>query len=112
MPVNARKFGEVIREAREAREIGLREMAQKIGVSAAYLSRVERGVVPPPVEGRIRVIARILERDPDELLALAGRVPSDIAAIIRRAPVEVSALLRSTRGRTREEIARLASSWG
>lgn len=112
MTVNAQKFGPLVRREREAKGIGLREMAHKIGVSPTYLSKVERGEVPPPVEGRIRVIARILERDPDELLALAGRVPSDIAAIIRRAPVEVSALLRSTRGRTREEIARLASSWG
>ena len=36
------KFGAFIRREREAKEIGLREMAKKIGVSATYLSKVER----------------------------------------------------------------------
>ena len=32
------KFGAFIRREREAREIGLREMAKKIGVSPTYMS--------------------------------------------------------------------------
>ena len=36
------KFGAFIRREREAKEIGLREMAKKIGVSPTYLSKVER----------------------------------------------------------------------
>jgi len=32
---------------------------------------------PPPVEEKVRKIAEIIGHDPDELLALAGRVASD-----------------------------------
>lgn len=100
-------FGAFIRCEREAREIGLREMAKIIGVSPTYLSRVERDEFKPPTENKVRAIARIIECDPDKLLALAGRVSSDIAEIIKRQPVELSALLRTADGLPAEDIARL-----
>lgn len=109
MTAEGLKFGAFVRREREAREIGLREMAKKIGVSPTYLSKVERDEFRPPTEDKVRAIAQIIECDPDELLALAGRMPSDLADIIKRAPVEVSALLRTTSGMTRDEIARLAT---
>jgi transcriptional regulator with XRE-family HTH domain len=102
------KFGAFIRREREAREIGLREMAKMIGVSPTYLSKVERDEFPPPAEDKVRKIAEIIECDTDDLLARAGRVSSDISDIIKRRPVELTALLRTTRGMTAEEIARLA----
>jgi transcriptional regulator with XRE-family HTH domain len=102
------KFGALIRREREAREIGLREMAKKIGVSPTYLSKVERDEFPPPAEDKVRKIAEIIECDTDDLLARAGRVSSDISDIIKRRPVELTALLRTTKGMTAEEIARLA----
>ena len=108
MTTGREKFGAFIRREREAREIGLREMAKKIGVSPTYLSKVERDELTPPTEDKVRAIASIIERDPDELLAMAGRVSSDIADIIRRHPVELSALLRTANGMTAEDIARLA----
>jgi transcriptional regulator with XRE-family HTH domain len=108
MTARREKFGAFIRRQREAREIGLREMAKKIGVSPTYLSKVERDEFTPPTEEKVRAIASIIECDPDELLALAGRVSSDIADIIKRHPVELSALLRTTNGLSGEDIARLA----
>lgn len=104
------KFGAFIRREREAREIGLREMAKKIGVSPTYMSKVERDEFTPPTEDKVRAIAQILECDPDELLAMAGRVPSDLADIIKRQPVEMSALLRTANGLSAEELARLVST--
>lgn len=109
MTAESPKFGEFVRREREVREIGLREMAKKIGVSPTYLSKVERDEFTPPTEDKVRAIAQIIECDPDELLALAGRTPSDLADIIKRAPLEVSALLRTTNGMTRDEIAQLAA---
>lgn len=109
MADNGLQFGAFVRREREAREIGLREMAKKIGVSPTYLSKVERDEFTPPTEDKVRAIAQIIECDTDELLALAGRMPSDLADIIKRNPVEVSALLRTTSGMTRDEIARLAA---
>ena len=108
MTDNGLQFGAFVRREREAREIGLREMAKKIGVSPTYLSKVERDEFTPPTEDKVRAIAQIIECDTDELLAMAGRIPSDLADIIKRNPVEVSALLRTTSGMTRDEIARLA----
>jgi DNA-binding Xre family transcriptional regulator len=102
------KFGAFIRGEREAREIGLREMAKMIGVSPTYLSKVERDEFTPPTEDKVRAIAKIIECDPDGLLALAGRVSSDVADIIKRHPVELSALLRTANGLTAQDIARLA----
>ena len=100
-------FGAFIRRERLAREIGLRQMAKMIGVSPTYLSKVERAQDAAPAEDRVRAIAQILECDPDELLAMAGRVPSDLTEIIKRQPVEVSALLRTVKGLHAEDIARL-----
>jgi len=101
-------FGAVIRQAREAKEIGLREMAKRIGVSPTYLSKIERDEFPPPAEDKVKVIADILGFDADALLARAGRVSSDISDIIKRQPVELAALLRTTKGLKAEDIARLS----
>ena len=102
------KFGAFIRREREAKQIGLREMAKKIGVSPTYLSKVERDEFPPPAEDKVRSIAKIIEFDADDLLARANRVSSDITEIIKRHPVELAALLRTTKNLTAEEIARIA----
>lgn len=101
------KFGAFIRREREAREIGLREMAKMIGVSPTYLSKVERDEFTPPAEDKVKAIAKVIECDADELLALAGRVSSDISDIIKRQPVELAALLRSTKGLKADDIIRL-----
>ena len=107
--VNAReKFGAFVRREREAKEIGLREMAKMIGVSPTYLSKIERDEFPPPAEDRVKAIAKIIDCDADDLLARAGRVSTDISDIIKRHPVELAALLRTTKGLTAEDIARLA----
>ncbi len=102
------KFGATVRREREKLEIGLREMAKKIGVSATYLSKIERDEFPPPAEDKVRKIAKILGRDVDQLLALAGRVSSDLSDIIRERPRELAALLRTAKGLTAKDLAWLA----
>jgi predicted transcriptional regulator len=102
------KFGAFIRARREAKEIGLREMAKMIGVSPTYVSKVERDEFPPPAEDKVRLIAGVIGCDVDELLARAGRVATDLSDIIKRNPVEVAALLRTTKGLTTDELNRLA----
>ena len=108
MMAGRKRFGALVRQEREAREIGLREMAKMIGVSPTYLSKVERDEFPPPAEDKVRKIAKIIDCDADDLLARAGRVSSDISDIIKRQPVELAAFLRTTKGLTAEDIARLA----
>jgi len=104
------KFGAFVRREREAKEIGLREMAKMIGVSPTYLSKVERDEFAPPAEDKVKAIAHIIGCNADELLARAGRVATDLSEIIKRQPVELAALLRTTTGLTPEHIARLARS--
>ena len=106
--MSGEKFGEFVRRAREAKEIGLREMAKMIGVSPTYLSKVERDEFKAPAEDKVRAIARIIGADDDELLARAGRISSDLSDIIKRHPMELAALLRTTKELTTEDIARLA----
>src|SRR5215475_6119102 len=101
-------FGALVRREREAREISLREMAEMIGVSPTYLSKIERDEFAPPAEDKVRKIAAIIGCDADALLARADRVSSDLSEIIKRRPVQVAALLRTTRGLTADEMARLA----
>jgi len=106
--MSGEKFGAFVRRHREAKEIGLREMAKMIGVSPTYLSKVERDEFPPPAEDKVKAVAKIIDCDVDDLLARAGRVSTDISDIIKRHPVELAALLRTTKGLTADDITRLA----
>ena len=105
--IERRKFGEVVRREREKKEIGLKKMAHQSGVSATYLSLMERGECPPPAEEKVRRIAAIIEHDADELLAMAGRVASDLIDIIRERPREMADFLRAARGLPTETLAGL-----
>jgi transcriptional regulator with XRE-family HTH domain len=102
------KFGAFVRHEREARDIGLREMAKMIGVSPTYLSKIERDEFPPPAEDKVKAIAKTIGCDADDLLARAGRVSSDIANIIKRRPIELAALLRRADELPLEKIVKLA----
>ena len=105
--IGKEKFGAFIRREREAKELGLREMAKMIEVSPTYLSKCERDEFPPPTEDRVRNFAKIIGCYVDDLLARAGRVSTDISDIIKRHPVELTALLRTTKGLNAEGITRL-----
>jgi HTH-type transcriptional regulator, competence development regulator len=105
MMAGRKSFGALVRREREAKEIGLREMAKNIGINPTYLSKIERGDFDPPAEDKVRKIAEIIGRDPDELLALAGRVASDLTDIIRQRPREIADFLRAAKGLSAEDIA-------
>ena len=88
-------FGSLVRQERERRKIGLREMARQIGVSPTYLSLVERDEFPPPAEDKVAAIAKIIGFDRDELLALAGKVGSDLQKKIMGKPRATARLIHS-----------------
>src|SRR5262245_14369023 len=92
-------FGDYIRSVREGREamerrFSLRQVAQRIGVEPAYLSKVEREQVPPPSEATILKLAAELGEDADVLLAMAGKVSSELQAVIRKRPKLFAELIR------------------
>jgi HTH-type transcriptional regulator, competence development regulator len=105
-------FGRFIREARERRQgddvsFSLRQVAQRIGVEPAYLSKVERDEVAPPSEATIVRLARELDEDPDVLLAMAGKISSDLAATIRKRPRLFAQLIRELKAMPDHAILRL-----
>jgi len=82
------KLGHFIRSAREARGVGLREMARRIGKSPTLLVMLEKNEEAPGVsEETLRGIAEVLELSPDHLLTLAGKTPEDV---VPQDAVEVS----------------------
>ncbi|WP_200193588.1 helix-turn-helix domain-containing protein [Halorhodospira abdelmalekii] len=94
------EFGKYLRSERERLlasdpRFSVRQLAQRVGVEPAYLSKVERGVTAPPSEATIRALAHELDQDPDMLLALAGKVSAELQAIIRKRPELFAELLRS-----------------
>ncbi len=72
----------------------LRQVAERAGVTPTYLSKLERGELPPPSEQTAVALAHELGEDPDVVLALAGKVSSDLQAIIRRHPKAFAELIR------------------
>jgi len=106
-------FGQYVRNVREGkaaddRDFSLRQVARRIEVEPAYLSKVERGEVAPPSEAKIRALARDLGEDPDVLLAMAGKVSAELREIIRRRPREFGELIRQLRNAPDHAILRIA----
>ena len=88
-----KSFGETIRELRVAQDLGLRETAGKVGISPAYLSRIERDKERPPRPELIKELARLLAADPDVLFRLSSSTDPDVVTFLHDQP-EVMNLLR------------------
>ncbi len=88
-----KNFGDTIRELRTAQDLGLRETAGKIGISPAYLSRIERGKEKPPKPEVIKALAKELAADPDVLFRLSSSTDPEVSNFLNDRP-EVMELLR------------------
>ncbi len=82
----AREFGETVREMREAQGLGLRVAAERLGISPAYLSRIERNKERPPKPELVKRLARLLGGDVDLLFRLAASTDPDIAEYMNLVP--------------------------
>jgi HTH-type transcriptional regulator, competence development regulator len=71
-------FGACIRQRRRELEIGLNDFADRIGVSSAYWSRIERDREKPPRDHLIERAAAVLGLRVDDLFAQAARLPPDM----------------------------------
>lgn len=81
------RLGQFIRQAREKmlesdRAFSLRQVAARVAIEPAYLSKIERGIFPPPSQEVIVKLADVLNEDRDVLLARAGKLFSDVQNII------------------------------
>ena len=104
----AATFGETIREMRQARELGLRTAAERLGISPAYLSRIERGKERPPKPELVKRLAMLLGGDADFLFRLADSTDPDLAAYVHSVP-NVPEFLRTAKAMklTSEDFATL-----
>jgi transcriptional regulator with XRE-family HTH domain len=92
-------FGSHIRQVRERllannREFSLRKVAMRAELEPAYLSKIERGIFPPPSEEAIVRLAGILGLNTDVLLAMAGKLSRDLQQIILQRPELFAELIR------------------
>jgi transcriptional regulator with XRE-family HTH domain len=71
----AHALGSRLRQLRRAAKLTQRQVAEQVPMSAANLSRIENGEQGPPSDEAIEQLARVLETDPADLLALIGRAP-------------------------------------
>ena len=67
------RFGEVVRDARMKKEISLRKVADSLGVTASYVSDIERGNRNPPSLDKIQLWAAVLGLSPEPLVEAAMR---------------------------------------
>ena len=105
-------FGRFIRDRRESLRkddpaYSVRRVAKRMGIQPSYLSKVERGEVPPPSEETTRKLARELDVDSDVLLAMAGKVSSDLQEVIRKRPALFAELIRGLKEMPDHAVLRL-----
>jgi transcriptional regulator with XRE-family HTH domain len=92
----AKSFGQIIRELRiKNRDYdSLREFARKVGLSAAYLSRIENEKEPPPSELIVEKLAEALGADKYELFSYAGKVPTEFLETFKKNPKGMASFMR------------------
>lgn len=79
-------FGNRVRSARKELGINLSDLAERVGISTAYLSQIERAIFPPPRAEIIVSLANELKLNPSELLSLAGMTDLTVVELFRRNP--------------------------
>lgn len=83
------RFGERVRQLRHEKKLGQRGLAERVGVSFTYVSKIENEKLDfgdYPSEELIVKLARVLDTDPEELLILAQKVPERIRQRVLERP--------------------------
>ncbi|HHW14491.1 MAG TPA: transcriptional regulator [Firmicutes bacterium] len=109
-------LGTRLRLAREARELTLEAVAQKAGISASYLSQIERDLAVPAV-ATLRALAEALEVAPSQLIpvehndslgtklkTLRTNLGLSRGEVAQRAGVSVSLVAQIENGRTHPSL--------
>jgi transcriptional regulator with XRE-family HTH domain len=78
-------LGALVKEKRQERGIYQRALAEALGIDNTTISKIENDALPISEELIVR-LAAVLEIDPDEALAAAGRVAADVVEILARKP--------------------------
>src|SRR6187399_1792577 len=86
-------FGATLRLLRLESGLGLRDLARRLNVSGAYLSRVENGLDSIPTSARLEAIAGALQIPAPLLLDLAHRVSPLVVDYVDAVPEAGTLLL-------------------
>ncbi len=78
-------MGEVVREARLAADLSLRDLAKKLEISASYISDIENDRRVPSEKVMVQ-LARTLKLHFNDLMARAGRVGDQAERYLRHHP--------------------------
>jgi transcriptional regulator with XRE-family HTH domain len=94
--MKTKSFGQVVRDLRVNHKdySSLREFARKVGLSPAYLSRIENEKEPPPSETVVERLAEALGANKYELFSYAGKVPVEFFETFRKNPKRVASFMR------------------
>jgi nitrogen PTS system EIIA component len=101
-------LGATLRLLRVDAGLSLRDLARRIGVSSAYLSRVENGLDAVPTPERLAAISRELDVPPTLLMDVAHRVNPFVASYLEQVPGAGTLFLDIARRRlTSSQLARV-----
>lgn len=86
-------FGTKLRELRQKKEKGIKDLAPELNVTYTHLSNIELGYKKPS-EDFVRRVAEYFGENEEKLLILAGYIPDDISEILSKHPKEAPTFLR------------------
>jgi transcriptional regulator with XRE-family HTH domain len=95
------EFGQILRELRTKKGLGIKRLAPDLGVNYTYLSKLENGDLTPSEEVIGRV-AKYFNYNNDRLLLAAGKIPPEILKILRENPDRAVEFLRERFGGRRD----------
>ncbi|MFS0841272.1 helix-turn-helix domain-containing protein [Paenibacillus sp. 1P03SA] len=90
-------FGDYIRSLRTAKSLKQLQLAQAADIAAPFLSRIEKGKVPPPSEEVLIRLAAALGEEPYSFTVKAGKVPAVFQEIICNDPETFEYFRRKTK---------------
>ncbi|MDP1820034.1 MAG: helix-turn-helix transcriptional regulator [Acidimicrobiales bacterium] len=89
-------LGQRIKQERLRHGMTQRDLAQKVGITVPYMSKIEAGK-ETPTEDKLAKLAQVLGMNPDELILAAGRMPTDVMNRLAADPTKALAFLRTIR---------------
>lgn len=95
----AYSFGKDILKRRLAKGLSLRKVAGSSGMSASYLSLIERSLMPAPADEKLEALAKALGIQADQIYALAGRLPPKLRQYVKANTAKATAAIERLRSR-------------
>lgn len=97
-------FAGYLKELRDDKRIGVRELGRAVGVTGMHISNMEKGKsLPSPA--LIVKLAEALDTDVDEMSHRADHIAPEVVGVIQNQPKSVPSFLRSAKDLTAEQWA-------